>query len=381
MLRRGNAAQRTAVQLIEKPDRLLTAILFWNLMINIVFFALASIIGIRLESQGRTTEAAATATAALFGLIVFSEMFPKTVGVQQPRLVASVVSLPLAVAVRTLDGVKPLINALNDGLQRILLPNFVPEAFLELSDLEQAIDLSTGDKELAAHERAALQGIVTLSELRADELMRPRGQYVSYQPPVHLEDLGGRRPRSGYILVAEPGGDEIVGAIPVQRMPTLPSHHLERFVERVAYMPWCSTVAAVLEELRLQACEAAVVVNELGETIGVITLEDILDTVFDIQASRSARLLAVSSIQEAGENCWHVTGITSLRRLSRHFGVQLAPIRSTTVAGLLQELLQEIPTTDDEVHWSGMQFRVLETAQDEPVKIELRIEGEGGPLP
>ena len=113
-------------------------------------------------------------------MIVLGEMLPKTIGVLQPRVLASLVSLPLAALVRALDPVMPVFTAANNLLQRLLFPNFKREPYLEISDLERAIELSTADAHLAAREQSALRNIVLLSELPAEELMRPRNQYPSF---------------------------------------------------------------------------------------------------------------------------------------------------------------------------------------------------------
>jgi putative hemolysin len=371
-LRTGGRTQRLAIQLLSRPERLLTAILFWNLLFNIAYFALASVIGIQLESEARHTEAGIFSLGALLALIVFGEMTPKIVGVLWPRTMASLVSVPLALAVRTFEPIGPLFAVVIRALRRLLFPHFRVEPYLELSDLEQAITISTSDEELATQERLALQNIVQLSDLRADELMRPRTQFQFFSPPVHLEDLKGRLTRSGYLLVTEQESDEVAGAIALKYLPTIPRHHLEHFAQPVVYVPWCSSVAAVFDELQTSKREVAAIINELGETIGIITLEDLLYTVFEDQASRSAHLLMVSPIQPVGDNLWRVTGMTSLRRLGRTFGVELPPTKSKTVAGLVQEQLQRLPVKGDTARWQEFEFYVAEADNLGRLTVELQ---------
>ena len=380
-LLKGNAAQRTAVELLGRPDRLLTAILFWNLLFNFGFFIVGSAVEYRLNEERRFQEQAILMGASLLGMIVFGEMLPKTIGVQQPRVFASLCSLPLAALVRVLDPMMPVFAAANNLLQRVLLPNFEREPYLEISDLERAIELSTSDSQLAALEQSALRNIVLLSELPAEELMRPRNQYQVFSPPVHLDQLEGALPPTGFVLITEDDSDDIAAAIGLKQLTTIPRNHLERFAQPVVYVPWCATVASILDELRRQEREVAAVVNEYGETIGIVTIQDILETIFEEQSSRSARLLATSSIVPVAPDRWHVTGMTNLRRLSRHFDVPLEASRSVTVAGIMQEQLQRIPVEGDELVWSGFHFRVIESGDAGASKVELQIPPAGGPLP
>ena len=375
-LKKGTPPQRTAVRLLQHPERLLMAILFWNLILNIAYFAIASVVSIRLQSDRHHAEAGLVAFLSLLILILFGEMVPKTIGVLSPRVVSSIVSFPLTVAVRVFKPLTPVFSTVNHALRRLLLPNFRKEPYLELADLEQAITISTPNEELAAQERTALQNIVLLSDLTAEELMRPRTLYQTYSPPVHLEDLGGKLPRSGYLLVTEPESEEISGAIALKLLATIPRQNLENFASPVVYVPWCATVASVFDTLNAEDREVAAVINEFGETIGIVTLEDMLHTVFEDDSSRSARMLATASIRPTGENLWQVTGMTSLRRLGRFFDVAIPKCKSSTVAGVMQEVLQRLPEAGDIVDWPPFRFRVIECHAARKMLLELKINPE-----
>ncbi len=370
-LQSGNSAQRIAAALLEDPDRLLTAVLFWNLMINIFYFTIVSIIGIQLNAQSRRTEAGAVAVGSLLVLIFFSEMLPKSLAVLRPRLVSALVGIPLAAAVRVLDPVVPSFRFVNLISRRLFFPKLKPEPYLELGDLERAIELSTSDAALLEQEQKVLQNIVSLSDIRVDEMMRPRTQFLSFRPPVSIRDLKGRMTPSGYLLVTEPDSDEVAAAIPLQYLSELPEEHLEHHAETVVYIPWNATAGALLEEMRRRDRQVAAVVNEYGETIGIVTFDDILDTIFGHSPSRSARLLQKSSIAQVGSGLWHVTGMTSLRRLAKHFQITLPTSKSVTVAGVLQEVLQRLPAEGDVCRWGPFELTVLEAADRGDLTVQL----------
>lgn len=380
-LRSGNAAQRAAIDLLRRPDRLLTAVLFWNLVFNFGYFVVGSQVELNLQSQDRHGEAILLTVGSLLSMITLGELLPKTIGVLQARGLSSLLSLPLAGLVRALDPAMPIFSAANNLLQRLFLPNFKREEYLEISDLERAIELSTADAHLAAKEQSALRNIVLLSELSAEELMRPRNQFQTFTPPVALEELHGELPPGGYLLVTESDSDDVAAAISLNQLVAVPRQGLERFAQSVVYVPWCAPVSGVLDELQRQDREVAAVINEFGETIGIITLADVFETIFEEGSSRSARLLATSPIRQLDDGRWLVTGITNLRRLSRHFDVPLEPAMSVTVGGLLQERLQRLPEPGDEVFWSGFRLYVVEAGELGSLKVELEVPPAGGPLP
>ena len=358
-MRKGSAAQRLAADLLKTPRRLLTAILFWNLLINITYFAVASIISIRLRDAGQRTEMGFLSAGSLVVLILFGEVLPKNLAVLHPRLLAQLASVPLTVAVRALDPLMPILHWMHLVLRRTLFPQFETEAYLELDDLERAITVSTTDKTLAHRERNVLQNIVALSDTRVDEVMRPRPHYQSFRPPVSLADIEGRLPPSGYLLVTESDSDEIAAAIPILHLSEVPTEHLEHVAQKVVYVPWCTSVAAALDELHRQECHVAAVVNEHGETIGILTDEDILETVFHRPSSRSERMLHTPSMSSLPNSMWEVTGMTTVRRLGKELKIRLPASKAVTIGGVLQEQLQRLPAVGDVVEWGGLRIAVV----------------------
>lgn len=369
----GTGPGRIAARLLETPDRLLTAVLFWNLVVNLVYFTLASIIGLYLDQSGQTAMAGGFALGALVTLIVFGEMLPKSLAVLQPRRVSLLVAVPMAVMVRVAGPLLPVFRVANLLSQRLLWPRFQPEPYLQIRDLERAVQLSVTDATLVEQEQRVLESIVLLSEIRADELMRPRTQFLTFRPPVALADLKARLPSSGYMLITEPDSDEVAGAIPLDELWQVPDDHLERLAETVIYVPWSTRAADVLELLRRRDRPVAAVVNELGETIGILTFDDILDTIFSGAASRSERLLRRAPIRQVAPGVWHVTGMTSLRRLVRYFHVERPPSKGVTVAGVMQEALERLPQPGDECRWGPFRFKVLDVPRRGQLLVELML--------
>jgi putative hemolysin len=369
----GSRPERIAAALLDDPDRLMTAVLFWNLLVNLIYFTLASIISIGLKRQGHAAAAGSFAVGSLLVIIILSEMLPKSLAVLQPRRLAGLVAIPLAAMVRLLSPVLPGLRLANLLSRRLLWPRFQPEPYLRVGDLERAVQLSTSDAALLEQEQRVLQNLVLLSEIRADELMRPRIQFLSFRPPVSLADLEGRMPRSGYLLLSEPDSDEVAAAIPLRNLSSIPAEHLEQHAEAVVYVPWCTTVAEVLEVMQRQDRQVAAVVNEFGETIGILTFDDVLDTIFGRSPSRSRRLLERLPIRRVGPGTWQVTGMTSLWRLVRHFDVPRPPSKSVTIAGVVQEVLERFPRTGDRCRWGPFELKVLDVPERGQLLVELTL--------
>lgn len=374
----GTTPQRVAHKLLSSPERLLTAILFWNLVINIVYFALASMVGLKLERAGMTSESRTLAVVALLAIILCSEMLPKNIAVLWPQKLSGLVSIPLAAATRLVDPLIPTLQVVNKISLRAVAPKFEREAQLELRDLERAITISTPDKSFAEREAAALQQIVSLSELEAEELMQPRLAQTTFHPPVSLEELQANPPQNGYLLVTEPDSDEIDRVLHLKYLADAPTTNIEQFCEPVQYIPWCTPGSAILDLLSQTRDGLATVVNEHGETVGVVTLDDIMHVVYGSTVTRESSRSASLTIEDVEPGLWRLSGAITLRRFAKHLAIPLPEIKSVTIAGMLQELLQRVPQEGDHVDWAGCHFSVIESSRPGIVRVEVDRLGDRG---
>ena len=373
----GKRSQKLVLELLSNPDRLLSAILFWNLVINVAYFAISSIVAINFSDN--QTFAALFAVISLFAIIFLSEMLPKTFAVLTPVSFSSCFALPLYYLVRFIDPLMLVLNRINLYSQRLLWPSLVKEEYLEVSDLEKAIELSNQDHHIVEQESAILRNIVQLSNIRADEWMRPRSQFRYFRPPVGIEDIQGELPPSGYLLITEKDSEEIEKAIRLRDSYELPGKELESLAKSVAYAPWSTTVAHIYELMRRRDTEVVAIVNEYGETIGILTFEDVLDTVFNYEPSRAKRLLDQNPIHTIipGKK-WLISGMTALRRLEQFIGEELPESQSVTVSGIIQEANHRIAEVNDQCDWGPLRFKVLEMPHRGHMLIEMTRNDEGG---
>ena len=381
-MRDGGRSEKAAYRLLGNSERLLSAVLFWNLMINITFFAISSVVAIKMERMEHLGQGAAIGFAAcsLLGIIFFSEMLPKSISVLRPRMIATLLSLPLTAFVSVLDPVMPMLQGINLVTRRLFFPGINQEAYLDVGDLERAIEISgSSDETVIRQEQAVLQNIVQLSKIRIDEWMRPRTQFEIFRPPVQIEDLKGEIPRSGYLLITENENEEIEKAIRLDNHFNLPDENIEKLGEPVLYLPWCATVADAFKRLSHKEREVTVVLNEYGETIGILSIEDILETVFTYSPSRSKRLLDKNPIHKISDGKWIISGMMSLRYLVRELAQDLEELdsvpetHSVTVAGVIQEEMQRLAEQGDQCDFGPLNFKVIEIENRGNVLVELTL--------
>jgi CBS domain containing-hemolysin-like protein len=200
----------------------------------------------------------------------------------------------------------------------------------------------------------------------------------TFKPPVQFNEIAAELQSHSaggdYCFLTEPHSDEITAVINYSRLvPTELEGDWEKLAEPVIYVPWSTSVAEVFEKLQKENRQNAVVVNELGETVGVITFDDIIETIFTREQGRSRRLLNRSELRRLEQNRWQLTGLTSLRLLQRKFGTAFDGYSSLTVGGLLREKLKRLPRVGDVCQVESLQFNVVAVENDLELVVHLSM--------
>ena len=248
-LAQGGLGGRVATELLQHPEPLLSAILFWNLLINMLYFALAAILGSRLEATSGQSAAIGLTVISLLAIIFFSEMLPKSFAVLVPVRLSTLLAPPLAMAVRMVRPALPLVTRTNSAMGRLLWPSFRAESEINLADIERAIELGTDDAALLQRERSSLRSLVQTAETRVGEWMCPRSQLRLCREPIARSQVVEQGLRNGYLMVTDPESEMIVKAIGLRMLRPSQWDDLAQAAEPVIYVPWSALVSQVLDRL------------------------------------------------------------------------------------------------------------------------------------
>ena len=371
-LKRRGASGRAVVALISRPERLLSGILFWNLMVNMMYFGIAGIVAGRLENGANGSKAAIIFTvASLLFLIFFSEMLPKSIAVLVPQRIALVIAFPMTTAVRIIGPALPLISVINLAIQRLVWPSFTAEPDIDLSDIGRAIEVGTHDAALAQQEQAALRNLVQIADLRIDECMRPRSQLMLVRKPIEIDSFGKQLPPGGYAFVIDEEADEIVGSIALGLMRPSQFDDLDSVIEAVCYVPWSASVSTVLDLLQQQDLSAAVVVNEFGESIGVLTIEDIMRHVLSGRFEH-VNLESQQPLETIETGHYRASGAMGLRKIAKQLDITPPEGRTASIAGWMQRINERPPRLGDTCPWDDFQLEVVQESEDGSCVIDIK---------
>ncbi|MCA9037294.1 MAG: DUF21 domain-containing protein [Planctomycetaceae bacterium] len=369
---KGVGRQRMVAALMARPDRLLTAILFWNLLINLAYFSVGLVTMNKLSHGGFNRVAAALGIGNLVGIIAIGEVFPKSLAVAFRRTLAPMVSWPLAVMTAVLDPVIPVLGKTALSLRRAFWPHVRGESHLNPKDLEHAIDASAAiSADLLDIEQQVLHNVLDLSEIRVEEVMRPRSHCLIVSANDSFATLNTSIQSVDYLLLQDPGEDHVSRAVALGAISAFDHRRFRQMSERVIFVPWCSTLAWTLSELQRQYCGVAVVVHEMGEMVGVVSYEDILETMLTESPSRTRRIMRREPLITIGPNRFHADGLVTLRYLASQLRVDfdMDVDGQYTINGLIHDELERFAEVGDSIVWKTWKLTVIETAARGRVRV------------
>ena len=366
-LRRLGLGGRIADGLLRDPERLLSAVLFWNLLINMTYFALAAMIGSRIQSGAA---AIAVSLLPLLVIIFFSEMLPKSLALLSPQRAAAVLSPPLSIAVRVVGPILPPIMAANRIATRLVWPGLVDESELELEDIHRAIELGTDDAALATREREVLKHLVETADVRVGEWMRPRSHWrvlsEDADEATWLETLRAvldADEDSSFLLVVN-DRDVVTRAIAPRSLRPSQLDAPEEFAESVVYVPWSCRVSHAMDQLHGDDRDVAVVVDEFGEWIGALSINEILQRILSAEIGPQMDPPAENGTATVRTEPLVVSGETPIRTVLKALGIELDLEGVTTTTGFVQQQSGRIPRAGDAFKIAGYEWTVRDDADD-----------------
>ena len=373
LVRTGNRGARLAAQLLARTDKLLGVILLGNNLVNTAAAALGTVIAFRALGESELAVSLATAAVAFF-LLVFSEITPKVLGATFPERVAFPAAYVLAPLLRIAYPLVWLVNGLASGLLWLLRVRRRPltEAAAPLSPEELRTLVLEGGHYLPPLHREILLNLFELQSITVADLMSPRSQLEALDLDATPEELRRQIASSNHTRLPVYRGtlDNIVGVLHVRKVLNLDprnfdSQSLTEAMRPPYFVPLGATLFSALRNFQDEEERFGLVVDEYGELMGLITLEDIVEEMIGEFTTRSPLTAGTALRQSDGSVI--VEGRITLRDLNRELGLQFPLDGPKTLNGLLLEHLEAIPDPGTVVKIAGHPIEILHT-QDRAIR-------------
>ncbi|ACK51248.1 protein of unknown function DUF21 [Methylocella silvestris BL2] len=358
-------------RLLVRRNRLIGACLLGNTLVNIGSSAFTTSILVSFFGDSGAFYATALMTVLL---LVFAEVMPKTVAINYPDraslLVAPVLSVFVAAFGPLLVGVEIFVRAalrlagLGAGHQRSILSGH--------EELKSAVDLLHKEGGVARADRDMFGGLLDLNDLEVSDVMAHRTDMLTLNADLPPHELIAAIVAAPYsrLPIWRDDPENIIGVLHAKDLlPALDASggKLDALdVESIAVKPWFVPMTTPAQD-QLQAflkrkTHFAIVVDEYGVVMGLVTLEDILEEI--VGAISDEHDLVAEGVRPQADGSITVEGSAPIRDLNRIMGWSLPDEEATTIAGLVIHEARAIPDAGQTFTFHNFRFEVLRKSRN-----------------
>jgi len=374
----GNHRAMVVNHLWHEREHLIGALLLGNNLVNILASALATSALITVFGDTGVVYATLGMTALV---LIFAEVLPKTYALQHADRTALAVAPVMNVIVTVLKPFSLVIQLVVRAALRLFGVEVRHALSAEASEeqLRGAIDLHQGEGEEERHEREMLRSILDLGDVWVEEIMIHRKDVVAVdidQPPSKIVEEVLASPFTRMPLW-EDDPDNVVGVLHAKallRAVQAAGNDLDQLdVRAIASAPWfipdTTDLLSQLQAFRSRHEHFAIVVDEYGEMLGIVTLEDILEEIVgDISDEHDED---IEGVQALPDGTMIVDGKVTLRDLNRRFEWRLPDEEASTIAGLILHETRCIPDVGQVFTFHGFKFEILGRKRNQITSIRI----------
>ena len=346
----GDARAKTLLKITDDPAKFLSAILIGN---NIVNLSAASLTTSLAYGLGGSMVAIASGILTLL-ILLFGEITPKTMATIHSEKISLLYAPVISIFIRLMTPVIFIVNGLANIILRIIHvdPNANTNVMTE-NDLRTIVDVSHEDGVIESEEKEMINNVFDLGDAKAKDVMVPRVHVTFADVNSTYDELIDifREDKFTRLPIFEDTTDNVIGTINMKDLllyDNKKDFHL-RDILREAYFTYeYKNISELLLEMRESSFNIAIVLDEYGETAGLITLEDLLEEIVgEIRDEYDDN--EEDFIQEIGPHEYLVEGSTNLEEINDRLDLDLSSDDYDSVGGLIIEHLDRLPEAGDEI--------------------------------
>ena len=367
MIDKGNKRAGLALRLSENYDKLISTILIGNNLVNILLSSLATLVVVDICTKVKSAEFAAAYSTLISTAIVtvvvliFGEITPKSVAKNRPESFA-LFSAPL---MQFFIWILFPVSILFSGWTKLVNKMFRTQADSKMSQEELLMLVEEVQEEgtIDDDEGDLLRNAINFPELKAEDILTHRVDLEGFSIDTPMEEIGRMFEESHFsrLLVYQDSIDSIVGVLHQKDVFTskgLTDKPLEELISEPLFIHKTERIDDLLRDLQTNKSHMAVVLDEYGGTLGIVTMEDILEElVGDIWDEHDE---VVEDYKEIAENTFRVDCGGSLTDFCDFFDLEIES-DNITINGWIMEEMDKIPACGDRFSYENLDITVTET--------------------
>jgi len=374
LVRKGNHAAKLTNRLLGQVDKLLGSVLLGNTLLNVAAAAVTNIIIMRLFGQDDWAILFGT-LAITFALLVFSEIMPKVLAASYPERIALPASYVLAPLITLFHPIVWVAGMLVKGFLHMLGIKLLTDQSKSKANLEELRSMVLeAEHFLPRKHQKMLLNLVDLERITVNDVMIPRNLIEALNLDHDPSELRQQIITCHHTLlpVYEASQSNIVGILHIKRVlpllheEQLTAAQLREILQEPYFIPSDTPLLKQLQQFQERQTRMGLVVDEYGELLGLVTLENILEEIVGDFTTQSPSQTGKFLRHEDGSLL--LEGSSSLRDLNRKLGLHLPLGEAKTLNGLILEHLQDIPEAGTSLKIGNYPIEIIQT-QDRAVKV------------
>jgi CBS domain containing-hemolysin-like protein len=359
-------AGKIVTQLLERPQDLLATLALGNTFANAAMLAVA----LRMVFNNAHLTLALTMLALLVLTLLGCEVLPKTLAVRRPERWALRVAWLMLIFEKITKPLHRVAQQLNTAILKIIVPQTdLTQGVGLLTDAEyqELLEMAYRQGTLDESEKEIILQIVSLDQRRARDVMRPRAGMACISDDATVEDMiaAAKKFKHRRLPIYDETPDTIVGILNTRALLLDPKIDLADAIEFPSFVPETMNLLHLFKSLQKQQRGLAVVLDEFGDTAGLVTMEDILGQI--VGKIRTETQAEGFVMEKLAPDRWRVSGTMRLDDFRREFPALGDVDEVETMGGLLAHLLGVVPAAGESATFRGLTL-IAEAADERRVR-------------
>ena len=343
----GHRGAVLANRLLERPDRLIGLILLGNNLVNILASMLTTIIALRIyPGEGGLAIAAGILTLVI---LVFAEVTPKTWAAIHPETIAYPAAFIYTPLLKITYPIVAVVNLITNNLLKLFGVSAAQTGNISLSREEFSTVVKEAGARLSKRHQNMLLNVLQLEETTVEDIMVPRNEVVGIDLQDDWDEIVNQLNHTTHtrIPIYRENIDQVIGIIHLKRiLPLIAKEEFDEdaFIEAMApayFVPEGTQLTTQLLNFQSQKRRLALVVDEYGDLLGLITLEDILEEIVGKFTTDSAA--SIKDIYPQPDGSVLVDGGVHIRDVNKALDWSLPTDGPKTLNGMILEYMEMIP--------------------------------------
>ncbi|MDX1749630.1 MAG: HlyC/CorC family transporter [Methylophaga sp.] len=375
LAQQGHRGAMIASSLLARPDRLIGLILLGNNFVNIFASAIATVIGIKLLGENGIVVATFTLTLVI---LLFAEVTPKTLAALHPERVAYPASFVLKPLLFVLYPLVWFTSAITNRLLGLFGVSREDATSTAINIEELRVALMEAGSMIPNRHKDMLMSILDLEQVTVNDVMVPRNEIEGIDINQPFAEIVKQLSHCGYtrLPVYRDSMDNIVGILHVRKalnlmtQDNLNQQTFESIVKEAYFVPEDTPLNTQLIQFQRKLRRTGLVVDEYGDLLGLITLEDIFR---EIVGEFTANTIDdEKEIHPQSDGSYLINGSANIRELNRTLDWLLPTDGPKTINGLVLEHLESIPDPGVSLRIDDYIIEVIQTADNAIRTVRLR---------